>query len=56
MPARSRLIVLAALLAAAIVCQPARAEVAGAVVALRVWAYGTPPDSARRDLLDSQPA
>jgi len=32
------------------VCQPARAEVAGAVVAVRVWAYGTPPDAARRDL------
>ena len=30
--------------------QPVRAEVAGAVVALRVWAYGTPPDTPRRDL------
>ncbi len=30
--------------------QPARAEVAGDVVALRVWAYGTPPDTARRVL------
>jgi hypothetical protein len=41
---------LVALLATAAAWQPARAEVAGAVVALRVWAYGTPPDTARRDL------
>lgn len=31
--------------------QPSAAEVAGAVAAVRVWAYGTPPDeTARRDL------
>ena len=34
-----------------IVWQPARAEVAGTVVALRMWAYGTPPETkAKRDL------
>ena len=38
------------MLAAATVGPPAHAEVAGAVVALRMWAYGTPPDTARRDL------
>lgn len=38
------------MLAIGVAWQPARAEVAGAVVALRVWAYGTPPDTARRDL------
>jgi hypothetical protein len=50
MSARARVIGLVALLAAAAAAQPAAAEVAGAVVALRVWAYGTPPDTARRDL------
>lgn len=50
MSALAKLIVLAALLVTTTVCRPALAEVAGAVVALRVWAYGTPPDSARRDL------
>lgn len=50
MTARSGLTVLVAMLATAIACEPARADVAGAVVALRVWAYGTPPDTARRDL------
>ena len=33
----------------------ARAEEAGAVVAVRVWAYGTPPDTARRDLFLKDP-
>ncbi len=49
---RSRTLVLlvAAALAAAL-SQPAEAEVAGAVAAVRVWAYGTPPEeAARRDL------
>ena len=50
MSARARVIGLVALLATAAAAQPAAAEVAGAVVALRVWAYGTPPDTARRDL------
>jgi hypothetical protein len=49
MSVRSKVIVLTALLMTA-AWQPARAEVAGAVVALRVWAYGTPPDTPRRDL------
>jgi ferric-dicitrate binding protein FerR (iron transport regulator) len=49
MSVRSKVIVLAALLMTA-GWQPAHAEVAGAVVALRVWAYGTPPDNPRRDL------
>jgi hypothetical protein len=36
---------------AAVASLPAEAEVAGAVAAVRVWAYGTPPDDAvRRDL------
>jgi hypothetical protein len=38
------------MLVAATACPSAQAEVAGAVVALRVWAYGTPPEAARRDL------
>ena len=50
MSVRSRVIVLVAMLVVSAACQPARAEVAGAVVALRIWAYGTPPDTARRDL------
>lgn len=50
MTARARVIGLVALLAAAAAWQPAWAEAAGAVVALRVWAYGTPPETARRDL------
>ena len=50
MSVRSGLIGLVAMLAVAAAWQPARAEVAGAVVALRVWAYGTPPDTARRVL------
>lgn len=50
MSVRSGVIVLVAMLVMAAAWQPARAEVAGAVVALRMWAYGTPPDSARRDL------
>jgi len=50
MSIRASLIILAAMLAAATVGPPAHAEVAGAVVALRMWAYGTPPDTARRDL------
>lgn len=47
---RAGLIGLIAMLAVAAAGQPVRAEVAGAVVALRVWAYGTPPDTARRVL------
>jgi hypothetical protein len=47
---RLGVIVLVAMLAIPAAWQPARAEVAGAVVALRIWAYGTPPDTARRDL------
>ncbi len=50
MSVRSRVIVLVAMLVMSAACQPARAEVAGAVVALRIWAYGTPPDTSRRDL------
>jgi hypothetical protein len=50
MSVRARVIVLVAMLVVSAACQPARAEVAGAVVALRIWAYGTPPDTARRDL------
>jgi hypothetical protein len=50
MSARSRAIALAGMLVLAAAWQPARAEVAGDVVALRVWAYGTPPDTARRVL------
>lgn len=50
MSVRLRVIVLVAMLVMSATWQPARAEVAGAVVALRMWAYGTPPDSARRDL------
>ena len=50
MSVRARVIVLVAMLVMSAACQPARAEVAGAVVALRIWAYGTPPDTARRDL------
>lgn len=50
MSVRSKAIVLAATLAMAAAWQPARAEVAGNVVALRVWAYGTPPETARRVL------
>src|SRR5215467_8264725 len=48
MSVRSKVIVLATLLMMA--GHPAHADVAGAVVALRVWAYGTPPDTPRRDL------
>lgn len=48
--ARARVIGFVALLAMAAAAQSAQAEVAGAVVALRVWAYGTPPDTPRRDL------
>jgi hypothetical protein len=44
------LIGLLTMLAVAAAWQPARADVAGTVVALRVWAYGTPPDTARRVL------
>jgi hypothetical protein len=44
------LIGLLTMLAVVAAGQPARADVAGAVVALRVWAYGTPPDTARRVL------
>jgi hypothetical protein len=50
MSVRARVIGLVAMLVMSAACQPARAEVAGAVVALRIWAYGTPPDTARRDL------
>jgi hypothetical protein len=50
MSVRSRVIGLVVVLVLSAVWQPARAEVAGAVVALRVWAYGTPPETARRDL------
>jgi hypothetical protein len=50
MSIRSRVIVLVAMLVMSAAWQPAWAEVAGAVVALRIWAYGTPPDTARRDL------
>ena len=50
MSVRIGVIVLVAMLVMSVAWQPARAEVAGAVVALRIWAYGTPPDSARRDL------
>jgi hypothetical protein len=49
-PTGSKVIVLLAMLLAPAAWQPAQAEVAGAVVALRMWAYGTPADSARRDL------
>jgi len=48
MSVRSKVIVLATLLMMA--WHPAHADVAGAVVALRVWAYGTPPDTPRRNL------
>ena len=44
------MVVLAAMLVSVAIAQPARADAAGAVVALRVWAYGTPPEAARRDL------
>ena len=50
MSVRARVIGLVAMLVMSAAWQPARAEVAGAVVALRIWAYGTPPDAARRDL------
>jgi ferric-dicitrate binding protein FerR (iron transport regulator) len=50
MPLRSSAICLILIVLCAGIWQPARAEVAGAVVAVRVWAYGTPPDTARRDL------
>lgn len=50
MSARAKVIGFVALLATVAAAQPAQAEVAGAVVALRVWAYGTPPDTMRRDL------
>jgi hypothetical protein len=50
MSVRLGVIGLVAMLVMSAACQPARAEVAGAVVALRIWAYGTPPDTARRDL------
>jgi hypothetical protein len=50
MSVRARVIGLVAMLVMSAAWQPARAEVAGAVVALRIWAYGTPPDTARRDL------
>jgi len=50
MSVRSNAIGLILIVLFAGVWQPARAEVAGAVVAVRVWAYGTPPDTARRDL------
>lgn len=44
-------VALAALLfALAVPPPPAAAEVAGAVAAVRVWAYGTPPAASRRDL------
>jgi hypothetical protein len=50
MSVRAGLIGLLTMLAVAAAWQPARADVAGTVVALRVWAYGTPPDTARRVL------
>ena len=50
MSVRSGLICLLTMLAVAAVWQPAQADVAGAVIAMRVWAYGTPPDTARRVL------
>jgi hypothetical protein len=50
MSIRSGLIGLLTMLAVVAAWQPARADVAGAVIALRVWAYGTPPDTVRRVL------
>jgi hypothetical protein len=47
--------VLVLMLVIAAAWHSARAEEAGAVVAVRVWAYGTPPDSARRDLFLKDP-
>jgi hypothetical protein len=48
---RYRLVFLAALLVTAAIWHSSRAETAGTVIAVRVWAYGTPDgDPARHDL------